>query len=249
MVTHARYFNRKLARVQSAEEAQTKRESTHRDTRDRESTECPVLLELNCDRWIKTTSQRTQIIYRADASIIVYHMALLHTARVIESGTGTLGLTYVLSKYLRAGTVDTVECNADRYTAAKKEIEKVGLNNVRIHCSRVLEYLQSVVESKERADGLVLDVPEPDEVLQTAEDALRPGSAVCCFVPCIEQVQRVLKKAEELPRLKVEKLLENIEIAHKPALISTEPAREYGTTQDTQIRGHTGYIILMRTLP
>ncbi|KAI5163203.1 tRNA (adenine57-N1/adenine58-N1)-methyltransferase catalytic subunit [Nematocida ausubeli] len=205
-----------------------------------------IAMDLNCDRWIKTTSQRTQIIYRADASIIVYHMALPNTARVVESGTGTLGLTYALSNYFLDGHVDTVECNDERFAAAQKDVRLAGMSNVTVHHSKVLEYLMCVVERAEKVDGIFLDVPEPEEVIEVAAAALHPGGKIACFVPCIEQVQRVLEKQSLLSGLHVERLFENVEIQHKPIMIQTHPSKEYGTVPDDKIRSHTGYILILK---
>lgn len=233
MHTVTQYFNKKLTRVQARNTAATSSSS--------------IILPLNCDRWIKTTSQRTQIIYRADASIILYHMALPSNSRVIESGTGTLGLTYVLSKYLTEGTVSTVEYNRERYEAAKKEIESVKMDNVSIHQGKIQDYLKEQASKKERANGLILDIPNPEEAVTIGSEVLYPNSKIVCFIPCIEQVQRVLAETEKTKRLKINRLLENIEIPHKPSALHTAEGLEYGTTPANIIRGHTGYILILET--
>ncbi|KAH9385506.1 tRNA (adenine57-N1/adenine58-N1)-methyltransferase catalytic subunit [Nematocida major] len=236
MRVYAEYFNKKL-----------KRAYTEKAPTEGSASAPPVLLEMDCNRWIKTTSQRTQIIYRADASIILYHMALCRKARVIESGTGTLGLTYVLSRYFSEGRVDTVECNAGRFAAAEADVQRAGLSNVKTHFGTVQEYLQRRIDAKESpADGLVLDVPEPEGALKAASCAVRPGGVVVCFVPCIEQIQRIMQAVQEIPAMRIDRLLENVEILHRPATIQTAPAKVYGTKPDDLNRGHTGYIMLLR---
>lgn len=263
------YFNKKLTRMSERKENRKGSKSRMESTNDANNTESTkindnpnstprinhqggtstaqyITLPLNCDRWIKTTSQRTQIIYRADASIILYYMELEPTGRIVESGTGTLGLTYVLSRYLTEGTVDTVEYNKERYAEAKKEIAEIPLENVTIHNGKIKEYLEEAIKQKSKFNGLVLDVPDPEDVIEEGVEVLIPGSKIVCFIPCMEQVQRVLEKTEKTEKLKVERLLENVEIQHKPALLYTEEGTEYGTTPAERIRGHTGYILILQ---
>ncbi|KAI5169611.1 hypothetical protein NEIRO03_2679, partial [Nematocida sp. AWRm78] len=41
---------------------------------------------------------------------------------------------------------------------------------------------------------------------------------------------------------------ENVEVSHKPALIQNNTGIIYGTTPCSIIRGHTGYILILRVM-
>ncbi|OAG31778.1 tRNA (adenine57-N1/adenine58-N1)-methyltransferase [Nematocida displodere] len=218
-------------------------------TRTQSRTQPETLLPMTCDRWLKTSTQRTQILYRGDVSMILYHLHLGVGDTVLESGTGTLGLTYALSALVGArGKVHTVECNQERYAEAQKEIGLAGLSNTEIYHDTIGGFLQKNTGTRpdrqilqKPVDKVVLDIPEPDEVIEGVVSVLRDLGRVCCFVPCVEQIQRVLKKAATLP-VKVERLVENIEIPHKPKCLEEGV---YGTTPQRVMRGHTGYLLFL----
>ncbi|KAI5192601.1 tRNA (adenine57-N1/adenine58-N1)-methyltransferase catalytic subunit [Nematocida sp. AWRm77] len=207
-------------------------------------------LRMTPDRWIKTSPQRTQILYRADTSLILYFLEVRHGHTLIESGTGTLGLTYVLGRAVGpSGAVHTVEQNAERYAHAKKEIEEYGLANTSIHHGDIAHFLEASASAQDgasplpsQADGIVLDVPAPEGALGTASRVLRPNGRLVCFVPCIEQVQRILCTAKGTPSLRLDRIAENTEIPHRPFRLAHA---EYGTVPARQIRGHTGYLVFL----
>jgi len=201
---------------------------------------------MSCDRWIESSSQGTQILYRADISMVLYYTEIRKGQVVVESGTGMLGLTYCLSKIVgECGLVHTVEQNEERFERAKKEIEKAELKNTTVHKGAVKEFLKEFSNRTglQSADRVVLDVPKPHEVLNESAEIVSEGGKVMCFVPCMEQAQRVLHAAEGHPALQIEQMLENVEIQHKPTRISEGV---FGTVQKPLIRGHTGYLIFLK---
>ncbi|KAI5181326.1 tRNA (adenine57-N1/adenine58-N1)-methyltransferase catalytic subunit [Nematocida sp. AWRm80] len=248
-----------------------------------------TLLDMTPDRWIKSSTYRTQILYRMDVSMILYYSNLRYTSKVIESGTGTLGLTYALSKLVHSGRVDTVEYNYERYTAAQKDIIQANLSNTHVHHKAIKEYLTSllkqptdsftkestltssatdtsttdkdIVPEERRVDGIILDIPEPEEVLLESSLLLRDLGRVLVFVPCIEQVQRAVKTIDQLPQLKIYKVFESIEIPHKPIKLASKPLpshfsdnqpipmQVFGTEPQRLTRGHTGYILVAEKIP
>lgn len=199
----------------------------------------PQLL-MSCNTWIKSSPRRTQILYRADISSILYHLDIRESMCILESGTGSLTLTYILSKLVREkGAVHTVEYNRERYEAAKREIKDMSLKNIYIYHRTIEEYLKY---ANIQADRIFLDVPEPEIVLSLCADALKIRGRICVFVPCIEQVQRALKAVKELSSLEVDILLEGIEIPHKPCRLGEDL---FGTVPEAVIRSHTGYLLFL----
>ncbi|KAI5185641.1 tRNA (adenine57-N1/adenine58-N1)-methyltransferase catalytic subunit [Nematocida homosporus] len=206
---------------------------------------------VSCDLWLRSSTQRTQILYRADVASILYYLDIRAGETVLESGTGTLGLTYALSGLVGAhGQVHTVECHPERYVAAQQEIQLAGLSNTTIYHSTINEFLiQNSTNSgptQVRPHKIILDIPEPEEVLNTAFAQLPDNGRLGCFIPCIEQIQRVIKQASTLPDVQILQMIESVEILHKPAKIS---ATAYGTVPACPSKGHTGYLIFFSKLP
>ncbi len=49
-----------------------------------------------------------------------------------------------------------------------------------------------------RADAVFLDLPQPWKALAAAKMALRGRGRICCFSPCMEQVQETCKVLREM---------------------------------------------------
>lgn len=97
------------------------------------------------------------------------------------------------------------------------------------------------------ADALFLDVPNPWAAVSHAKRALKILGRICCFSPCIEQVQRT---AAELRRQRfaniqtIECLSREIELGEKEAELEgiNEHKRSYLSRPVHNNRGHTGYL-------
>lgn len=211
------------------------------------------ILPMTCDRWVKTVRHRTQILYRADVSLMLYMMGVRAGDIAVECGTGTLSLTYALSKAVGSrGRVFTFEANSERYEAAKREVAQAQLENVTATERDAVEggLWHGEMEGLE-ISKVLLDLPTPHLLVPEASVLLAKGGALCCFVPCIEQIQslaRVLR--EHAGEFSAPRMFENVEIGHQPR--STSPRggadRVYGTIPSGQIRGHTGYLLFATKL-
>lgn len=129
--------------------------------------------------------------------------------------------------------------------------KSLGLSNVRVTHRDVVNDGFTLEDVQYEADALFLDVPNPWEVIGHAKVVLKSkGSRICCFSPCIEQVQ---KTCEELTNQRfknieiVEFLARNLERREKQLTnpISGEENKTvthvYSSGPKT-VRGHTGYL-------
>ena len=141
--------------------------------------------------WTRALRHRTQILYFADCAAIVAQLGLRPGAVVIESGTGSGSLTAALARAVAPhGRVHSFDFNAGRAAAAAADVAALGLASVVTPrqgdaCAGFGRDLDGT------ADAVFLDLPSPWDALPHAHAALKPANgAVCCFSPCIEQVQR-----------------------------------------------------------
>lgn len=125
-----------------------------------------------------------QVIYPKDLGPILMLADIFPGARVLESGIGSGALSMTL---LRAGAeVTGYELRADFAARARRNVESfLGP-----------EYLERYhVEERDCYEGIdgtdfdrvVLDLPEPWQVVPHAEKALRPGGILVAYTPSITQ--------------------------------------------------------------
>lgn len=165
----------------------------------------------------KVTSRRTQVIYAVDVASLLCRLELEPGSVVIEAGTGSGSLTWLLVQTVApCGQVHTYECHEGRFAAARAELEKhlqeqwpaswsrsgwtpKGL--LRFHHQDVRTEALCRPDASNEADerpaqgtvqAVVLDMPEPHLVVDPAATALRPGlGTLAVFLPSVEQVWRL----------------------------------------------------------
>mmetsp|Transcript_25926 Transcript_25926/g.25485 ORF Transcript_25926/g.25485 Transcript_25926/m.25485 type:complete len:107 (+) Transcript_25926:245-565(+) len=105
---------------------------------------------------------RTQILYRADISMIIGNLNIRPGSIVVEAGTGSASLSIsIIRSLLPHGKLFTFEFNPGRAEEAKNEFIQLGLeNNVVSECRDVLENGFSHAGYTE-ADAVFLDLPCP----------------------------------------------------------------------------------------
>lgn len=133
-----------------------------------------------------------------DISLVLHHLDLKPGSVIVESGTGSGSLTTSLARAVAPhGHVHSFEFNLDRVNKAKEDFNNNGLTDVitvrhRNVCSNGFPFFP------EGVDAVFLDLPSPWVVLDDCHRNLRPQGKICSFSPCIEQVQRVCVRLEEL---------------------------------------------------
>ncbi|KAI9159599.1 tRNA (adenine-N(1)-)-methyltransferase catalytic subunit trm61 [Blastocladiella emersonii ATCC 22665] len=150
-----------------------------------------IILHPTPELWTLSLPHRTQILYQADISYITARLRLKPGCKVLESGTGSGSFSHSLIRSVApTGHLYTFEYHAERTNAAREEFEAHGLSSfVTIECRDVCKNgfpLTNLV------DAAFLDLPAPWEAVPSAAQALRRDTTtyICCFSPCIEQVDR-----------------------------------------------------------
>ena len=229
-------------------------------------------------------NQETQVVYGADAALIVAQLEIGPGDVVMEAGTGSGCLTLALARAVAPhGRVYTFDYHAQRVARAQQRLEQVLAPVLRERFRRGdsagtgarLERLVTFVERDVGRDGLqfapsaahhhhhhpsmapadqvvadavFLDLPEPHWVVASAGETLRPGTGtLMVFLPCVEQVHRVLAAIQECQ-------------AFYGSSVQTLIVREWETVRPAggergcvsrprpngNHRGHTGYLVFAR---
>ena len=178
-----------------------------------------------------------QVIYPKDLGPILMLADVFPGARVLESGVGSGALSMTL---LRAGAhVTGYELRADFAARAQKNVVAFGGPELTEHY-RVEERNCYDGIDETNLDRIVLDLPEPWEVVPHAEKALHPGGIIVAYTPTIIQAvqfrERLVGSGFELA--------ETIEVLHRGWNIDGTSVRP-----DHRMVAHTGFLSHARLLP
>jgi len=144
--------------------------------------------------FLDAINHSTQVIYQTDIAQIIYLAGINSGVHVIEAGTGSGGLTASLAKYVKpTGKVYSYDINESHQKMAIKNLTKLGLNDI-------VEF--KIKDAKDgfdetEVDAVILDLPQPWDVIEAAWNALMGGGRLVIFVPTYIQVDKTLEKLVE----------------------------------------------------
>ncbi|MDC0335311.1 tRNA (adenine-N1)-methyltransferase [Pseudodesulfovibrio sp.] len=183
---------------------------------------------------IKGVKRQTQIMYPKEIGYLLMKLGIGPGSTVIESGTGSGGLTTALAWFVGdTGKVITYERRADFFKLAGKNLERVGLDH------RVEQVNQNIEDGflHSGADALFLDVRTPWEYLESIPSAVIPGAMCGFLLPTVNQVSELLRGLEDGPFAEQE-VLEILVRRWK-----TVPDR---MRPDDRMVAHTGFLVFAR---
>lgn len=187
---------------------------------------CPVLEDLTMK-----VKRESQIVYPKDIGIIMMKSGIFPGAKVIEVGTGSGSLTIALANFVRPdGKVISYERRDDFVELAKGNLEKAGLDNF-------IEFKNQEVNDKIKekdADFIMLDLPNPWDIIPHVRDSLKDGKRICCLLPTIDQVMDAVFYLEKNGFTAIE----TVEIWLRKILV-----RKGKTRPEQNMPSHTAYLI------
>ncbi|KAI8871752.1 tRNA methyltransferase complex GCD14 subunit [Ramicandelaber brevisporus] len=154
------------------------------------------LLHPTPELWTQVLPHRTQILYLPDIAFISAQLDLRPGAVVLEAGTGSGSFSHSIARTIAPhGHLHTFEYHEERVSKARAEFQRHGLCPELItirHRDVCKEGAFDDVEGV--ADAVFLDLPSPWEAVVHAKKAFKQHRVgrVCCFSPCIEQVQKTV---------------------------------------------------------
>ena len=197
-----------------------------------------VALKPDINDIIAKMKRGPQIVHPKDAGIIIAYAGISPGDTVIEAGAGSGALTIFLANAVGPeGRVISYEVRKDFYEIAKRNVELAGFSD------RVVLKNKSIYDGIEEdvADHIVLDLPQPENVLPYAVEVLKPGGYFVAYTPCMNQVHRFFMALERFrehfmrPR--------TVEVLVREHEVKRECMRP-----KTTMLAHTGYITFLRKL-
>ncbi|NJE85150.1 tRNA (adenine-N1)-methyltransferase [Thermococcus sp. CX2] len=188
--------------------------------------------------YIEKMKRGPQIVHPKDAGIIVAYAGISPGDTVVEAGVGSGALTIFLANIVGpTGRVISYEIREDFAKIAERNIRWVGFDD------RVTIKLKDIYEGidEENVDHIVLDLPQPENVLPHAVKALKPGGYFVAYTPCMNQVHRFYIALQEYR-----------EHFYRPrtveVLVREQEVKKDCMRPKTRMLAHTGYITFLRKL-
>jgi len=181
-----------------------------------------------------------QVLYPKDLALMPMWADVYPGARVFEAGTGSGALTMALLRAVGTlGLVVTYEMREEFARTALTNIDRYmgpmpNLVSLRKNAYEGIEMLEDGVPF----DRVVLDVPEPWQVVPHAAKALRSGGIYLSFVPTVPQIMQTV---EALERTTVFGMVETFE-----TLLRTWSVQGRSVRPDHRMVAHSGFITVAR---
>jgi tRNA (adenine57-N1/adenine58-N1)-methyltransferase len=131
--------------------------------------------------------RNAQIIPLKDVGLIVAETGIDNKSKVVDAGSGSGALCCFLANIVKE--VTTYEIREDFIEIVKKNIDYLGLKNVKIKNKDIYEGVD-----EKNVDLIVLDLPEPWKAIDSAKKALKFGGFLVSYSPCIPQTADFVNK-------------------------------------------------------
>ena len=181
-----------------------------------------------------------QVVYPKDIGLILVYADIFPGATVVEAGSGSGSLTLALARAVGPeGRVISYEIREDHHERAAENVTRwyegsgAKPENVEFRLGDVFEGVP------ERADRMVLDLPEPWRAVGPTTEALRPGGILCSYLPTIPQVSQTV----EAMRRKGFASITTLE-----GLVRTWNVDGQSVRPDHRMVAHTGFIVVGRKM-
>ena len=179
----------------------------------------------------------SQVIYPKDQGLLVLLAGVKPGARIVEIGVGSGFTTAVLAQLVgEEGRIYAYEIREDMARVARRNLEKIGL------LDRVVLKVKDarLGLEEENIDAVIVDVPDPWNVLDPAYKALKPSGTLTIFIPSLSQAPRLLSAIKNSGKFSEPRVFEIM-------------AREYQASIDafrpqTTMVGFTGLIVFTRKI-
>jgi tRNA (adenine57-N1/adenine58-N1)-methyltransferase len=189
-----------------------------------------VVMRPTLSEFILKMPRGAQVIYPKDIGPILMMADIGPGVRVLESGVGSGALSMAM---LRAGAeIVGYELREDFANRARTNVEQflgpAALERYHVELRDCYDGIDA-----EDIDRVVLDLPEPWQVVKHAERAMRPGGILVAYTPSVIQVSQ-LRDALSASRFFAQ---ETVEVIQRGWYVEGHAVRP-----DHRMVGHTGFL-------
>jgi tRNA (adenine57-N1/adenine58-N1)-methyltransferase len=195
-----------------------------------------VALRPTFAEYVLKMKRGAQVVYPKDIAMIVLHGDVFPGARVLEAGAGSGALTLGLLRAVGPeGSVVTYELREDFAKVARANVDAY-LGKAENLTIRMRDVYAEIEETD--LDRIVLDVPEPWQVVPGARQALRTGGIFVAYLPTILQVATLVETLRADPSWS---LIDTFE-----TLVRSWHVEGRSVRPDHRMVAHTGFITTAR---
>lgn len=182
------------------------------------------------------TKRQSQIVFPKDIGYILLRLSVGPGSTVIEAGTGSGALTSAFAWAVGpSGKVYSYDRREDMQELAQRNLQRIGL------ADRVEFRLQDIQDGFEQrgVDSMFLDLPQTENYLLQAHQALADGGTLGAVLPTTNQVSTLLLALDRQPfgLTEVCELMLRFYKANGERLRPTD-----------RMVAHTGYLVFTRAL-
>lgn len=177
-----------------------------------------------------------QVLYPKDLGVIIQWADIYPGARVFEAGTGSGALTMALLRAVgERGHVYSYEAREDFAETAMKNIYRYmgAVTNLTLSHRDAYQGIELT-----DVDRVILDLPEPWQIVPHAASTLRSGGVYLSYVPTIPQVMQTV---EALNRASVFAMIQTFE-----TLLRTWNIEGRSVRPDHRMVAHSGFLTVAR---
>lgn len=196
-----------------------------------------LLLRPRLSDFILRMKRGAQVIYPKDIGPILVFADIAPGMTVLEAGTGSGALTLALCRAVGPeGRVVSIERRDDHAAHALKTIQR-WYGDVPANLElREGEAAEMVAEVK--PERIVLDLPEPWQVIEEAARHQPTGGVLCAYLPTVPQVETTVSAATGSGGFS--------EVEVKEFLFRDWKVEGRSVRPEHTMIGHTGFLVFMR---
>lgn len=189
-----------------------------------------AVLKLEPSLFKEFAKRTAQIIQPWDAGTIIHYCSISSGKKVLESGVGSGALSSaILAAVGPEGKLTTVEVDSRNIENARGNVELIS----KVDNWEVVESNIEVYESADKFDALILDIPEPWNVVGKLSKNVVNGGRICCYSPTFNQLEKNVSALKESGYL----VMESLELMKRDILV-----RDNATRPNNDIIGHTAFM-------